>query len=198
MQITIDFSTHTLIALVATILGITSVLTIFLLYQTYKYEIGRFFRQLFQYAPRFPTPAYFSHSTNSDLIYYEHPGGFYSSEPYNHLATPYVDPHGEFVYPTDAWNTGTGDWDTEPSSYYGGRTLSHRHGDTQSGTLSTEIPLSNLSHVPDVVREDNTSSESTSDRESTTPTPRSSSPSRRRSPSDHLSPRTPTPTSRIT
>ncbi|SJL13541.1 uncharacterized protein ARMOST_16985 [Armillaria ostoyae] len=147
MQITISFSTRTLITLVATILGITSVLTIFLLYRTYKYEIGQFICRLCQYAPCFPTPAYFSNSTTSDLIYYEHPGGFYFSEPYNHLSIPYIDSHGEFVYPTDAWNTGTGDWDTEPSSYYGSGTLSHHHENTESGSLSTMLPLSSLLHV---------------------------------------------------
>ncbi|SJL13537.1 uncharacterized protein ARMOST_16981 [Armillaria ostoyae] len=148
MQITIDFNIRTLIALVATILGITGILTIFLLYRTYKYEIGQFFRRLFQYAPRFPTLAYFSRSTNSDLVYYEHPGNFYSSEPYNHLATPYVDPHDEFVYPTDTWNTGTGDWDTEPSSYYGSGTIPHRHRNPQSGSLSTTIPLTDPEDDP--------------------------------------------------
>ncbi|PBK68976.1 hypothetical protein ARMSODRAFT_975294 [Armillaria solidipes] len=64
MQNTPDISTRTLIALVATILGITGVLTTFLLYRTYKNEIRQFIRQLCLYAPRFPTPAYV-----------EHPGG---------------------------------------------------------------------------------------------------------------------------
>ncbi|SJL06708.1 uncharacterized protein ARMOST_10050 [Armillaria ostoyae] len=149
MQITIDFSTRTLIALVSTILGITSVLTIFLLYRTYKYEIGRFFRRLFSYAPRFPTPAYFSQTTTSDLTYYEHPGGAYFPDPPNNLNTPYVDPHDEFVYPTDGWNTGTGSW--EPTSYDGSRTISHHHGNTESGSLPSTLPLSSFSHIPDVL-----------------------------------------------
>ncbi|PBK70576.1 hypothetical protein ARMSODRAFT_974494 [Armillaria solidipes] len=40
MQYTIDINTRTLIALVGTILGVTITLTTFLLYRTYKYEIG--------------------------------------------------------------------------------------------------------------------------------------------------------------
>ncbi|SJL14239.1 uncharacterized protein ARMOST_17695 [Armillaria ostoyae] len=157
MQITIDFSTHTLIALVSTILSITSVLTIFLLYRT--------------------------QATTSDLTYYAHPEGAYFPNPYNHLNTAYIDSHGEFVYPTDAWNTGTGDWDTEPSSYYGSGTISHRHGNTGPGSLSTALPLSSLSHVSDVVREDDISSTGTSDsQESTSMTTTPSAP-RERTPS---------------
>ncbi|PBK62474.1 hypothetical protein ARMSODRAFT_1024887 [Armillaria solidipes] len=100
MQITADFSTHTLTALTATILGVTGIFTLFILYRTYKYEIGRLFRRLFVYAPRLPTPAYFSHPASSTLTYYGHPGGAFHPHPYNHLSAPYIDPDVP-----DNWNT---------------------------------------------------------------------------------------------
>ncbi|SJL08190.1 uncharacterized protein ARMOST_11553 [Armillaria ostoyae] len=96
MQITTNISTRTLTALVITILVITSALTIFLLYQTYKYEIRQYICQLFEYVPRLPTP-----------VYHAHPGGAFHPHPYLQTNRP-----ATVLY---HYVAGTGDWDTLPS-----------------------------------------------------------------------------------
>ncbi|PBK74580.1 hypothetical protein ARMSODRAFT_1013585 [Armillaria solidipes] len=133
----------------------------------YKYEIGRLLCQLFTYKLRLPTPTFFRPSPSSTLVYYEHPGGFFSPDPYNHLSAPYIDPYVESsALPTDGWNTTAADWDTLPTAIFRSRALSHLHISSTSGTLPTATSLSSISHIPDVVREDNVPSEGTSGRES--------------------------------
>ncbi|KAK0430294.1 hypothetical protein EV421DRAFT_1744234 [Armillaria borealis] len=95
MQITQDISTHTLVALVATVLSVTTLLIIFLLYRTYKYKIGQSIRRLFEYAPRFPMPSY------------EHPSSAFHHRPY-HFTTWSTKALERYV-------AGTSDWDTLPS-----------------------------------------------------------------------------------
>ncbi|SJL12747.1 uncharacterized protein ARMOST_16178 [Armillaria ostoyae] len=102
MQITANISTRTLVALTATILGLTTLLTIFLIYQMYRYEIGQFFHRLSQNVPRFPTPVYFLCYLNN-LIYYEHPGGAFLTCPYDHLTVLYQDDVNWVVNGPDNW-----------------------------------------------------------------------------------------------
>ncbi|KAK0438378.1 hypothetical protein EV421DRAFT_1738437 [Armillaria borealis] len=132
MQITPDFSTCTLATLTASILGVTSLLTIFLLYWTYKYEIGRYIRRLFEYAPRFPTYSFYPH--------------------------PYLQ---RLISPNE-WNTpGPSDWDTLPTLTIRSGTLPWIDLSMSSGSISTAVPISDVAHIPDVVREDDVSSQGT-------------------------------------
>ncbi|PBK58683.1 hypothetical protein ARMSODRAFT_1028052 [Armillaria solidipes] len=173
MQITINFSIRTLIALSATILGITGILTLFLLYRTYKYEIGQIFRRLFLYAPRLPAITFFRPLPSSTPDYFRHPGNAYHPTPYNHLFTPYQEPEPYVklsAIPTDGWNTTAADWDTLPSAVFRSRTLTNNPILYTSGTISrTMTSISSLPRIPDVVRDNDFSSESTTDGDSTLP-----------------------------
>ncbi|PBK65254.1 hypothetical protein ARMSODRAFT_1022379 [Armillaria solidipes] len=176
MQITIDFSICTLIALSATILGITGLLTLFLLYRTYKYKIGQFFRRLFSYAPHLPALTF---NRPSSLVYFRHPGDAYHPTPYNHLATPSEESYVELpTRPTDGWNTTVADWDTLPSAIFRSRTITNHPVLYASGTVSA-TSLDSLSHVPDVVRRNDDTSQGMGNDWSSVLTTTTPSPSRR-------------------
>ncbi|KAK0435987.1 hypothetical protein EV421DRAFT_1739850 [Armillaria borealis] len=100
MQISIDFSTRTLVTIAVTALSFTITLTIFVLYRMYKDEIEQFAHRLYQGARHFFIPAYI-----------ERPGGVFvpnphlypipkrTPTPYHYVADPFREWEGPLTFP---------------------------------------------------------------------------------------------------